>query len=335
MKPMVAKLFRQARQVMEITRRDDMGADLKAPSAARGGAVTPGYTLVAVVRPGDVIVYYDSRDEEIVGVSVVTGAAEPVPIYWVARGAYARRAGERARWMLGIRVPLGHYQALGEPLQVQARAGQKPIYFPWNPYQDTLRTYQSYLAKLPRAAVSLFPQLREAVERAAARSSSLAGFSPVEQAEDAVDSAAGKTARRGRGQGFQVDQAAKVAVEAHAMNAAAEFYCESWDIEDVHGRNSYDLVCRRGDEEMRVEVKGTTTDGTEVILTPNEVEHARSYAHTVLFILSNISLERAEDGTVLASGGVRHVFDPWHIEGGTLTPSGFRYQPQDREPDVQ
>jgi hypothetical protein len=52
---------------MEITRPNDMGADLNAPSAARGGAATPGYALVAVVHPGNVIVHYDSRDEEITG----------------------------------------------------------------------------------------------------------------------------------------------------------------------------------------------------------------------------------------------------------------------------
>ena len=31
---------------MEITRRDDMGEDLKAPSAARGGVTTASYALV-------------------------------------------------------------------------------------------------------------------------------------------------------------------------------------------------------------------------------------------------------------------------------------------------
>jgi hypothetical protein len=37
-------------------------------------------------------------------------------------------------------------------------------------------------------------------------------------------------------------------VEALAMNLATEFYSQSWDVEDVHGKESYDLVCRRGDE---------------------------------------------------------------------------------------
>ena len=119
------------------------------------------------------------------------------------------------------------------------------------------------------------------------------------------------------------------------MNAATEFYRESWDVEDVHGRQSYDLVCRRGGEEMRVEVKGTTTDGTAVILTPKEVEHARSHGHTVLFILSDISLNWAEDGTVVATGGIPHPFDPWNIDDGTLTPIGFRYQPPDPRADAR
>jgi len=105
-----------------------VGTDLKAPSAARGRVSTPGHALVAVVRPGDVVVHYDRRDEEVVGFSVVTGDAEPAPTHWVARGTYARRAGE----------------------QLRARAPGQALYFPWSPYRDTLRTYQSYLAKARR-----------------------------------------------------------------------------------------------------------------------------------------------------------------------------------------
>ena len=115
--------------------------------------------------------------------------------------------------------------------------------------------------------------------------------------------AAGKVARQGRGQGFQLDQEVKVAVEALAMNMATEFYGKAWTVEDVHGSESYDLICRRGDEVKHVEVKGTTTDGAEVILTPNEVRHAREHPRTALFVLSNITIERAEDGTVTAAGG--------------------------------
>jgi hypothetical protein len=88
----------------------------------------------------------------------------------------------------------------------------------------------------------------------------------------------------------------------------------------------YDLICSRDDEVKHIEVKGTTTDGAEVILTANEVRHARENPCTALFILSNIAVERAEDGTVTATGGKRHLYDPWRLDDGTLKPLGFRYQ---------
>jgi Domain of unknown function (DUF3883)/EVE domain len=328
---------------MEITRRDDIGADLKAPSAARGGVATASYDLVRLVQPGDVVVHYDSHKEAIVGVSVAASTAEPAPIYWVARGSYARRAGEQPRWLLGLRVALEEYRHLEPPVtladirqrkepllmlrqRIQARADGRPIYFPWIPYQDTLRTFQSYLVKMPQEAISLFPRLRAMVDQAETQPSGIGLASPAEQAEEAVKDAAGKLARRARGQGFQLDQEAKVAVEALAMNMATEFYSKAWDVEDVHGTKSYDLVCRRGHEVKHVEVKGTTTDGAEVILTPNEVRHAQGSPCTALFVVSNIMVERAEDGTVTAAGGEHHCYDPWQLEDGTLIPLGFRYQ---------
>ena len=328
---------------MEITRRDDIGADLKAPSAARGGVTTASYVLVPLVQPADIVVHYDSRQEAMVGVSVASSAAEPAPIYWVARGSYARRAGEQPRWLPGLRIALDQYRLLEPPVtlaeirrhkgellalrqRIQIHGSGQPIYFPWIPYQDTLRTFQSYLVKMPQEAISLFPQLRAMVDQAKGQASGLLLASPTEQAEEAVKDAAGKVARRGRGQGFQLDQEVKVAVEALAMNMASEFYSKAWEVEDVHGTMSYDLICRRDDEVKHVEVKGTTTDGAEVILTPNEVRHAREHSCTALFVVSNITVERAEDGTVMATGGRRHLYDPWRLDDGTLTPLGFRYQ---------
>src|SRR5690348_10244475 len=100
---------------MEITRRADIGTDLNAPLAARGGGVTASYALVPLVEPGDIVVHYDSRQESIVGVSVATGPPEPIPVYWVSRGSYARRAGAEPGWLRGVRVPLGQYRELEAP----------------------------------------------------------------------------------------------------------------------------------------------------------------------------------------------------------------------------
>ena len=210
--------------------------------------------------------------------------------------------------------------------RIEARASGQSIYFPWISYRDTLRTFQSYLVKMPQEAISLFPQLRAAVDREKAESPGWVPVSSADQAEEAVNDAAGKVARPGRGQGFQLDQDVKVAVEAHAMNAATEFYGKAWKVEDVHGTESYDLICRRDSEVKHVEVKGTTTDGAEVILTRNEVRHAREYPCVALFVLSNITVERAEDGTVTATGGTRRIYAPWRLDDGILTPLGFRYQ---------
>jgi hypothetical protein len=42
--------------------------------------------------------------------------------------------------------------------------------------------------------------------------------------------------------------------------------------------------------------KGTITNGDEVLLTPDEVTHARENACTALFVVANFDVERADDG---------------------------------------
>ena len=155
-----------------------------------------------------------------------------------------------------------------------------------------------------------------------------AGSRPVRgsRADRGSGSAGGGQGRTpGRGQGFQVDQVVKVAVESCAMRAATEFYGQDWEVEDVHGNQGCDLVCRRGGEVKHVEVKGTIAGGTEVILTPSEVRHAREHPDAALFILSNIIVERSQDGTVTAAGGEKHLCGPCPVDDGTLVPLGFRY----------
>ena len=111
------------------------------------------------------------------------------------------------------------------------------------------------------------------------------------------------------------------------MNMATEFYRgQGWSVEDVYACAGYDLVCRRGHEVRHVEVKATATDGSRLIFTPSEVEHARESKCSALFVLSNITLERAEDRTITAAGGKHRVYDPWYPDDGTLTPIRFRYQ---------
>ena len=328
---------------MEITRRPDIGGDLEAPVAARGGAKTAGYALVPLVRSGDIVVHYDSASEALVGASLVVGDPEPTATYWAARGTSARRARAAPSWLPGLRVPLAHYSPLVPevPLDelrrrerrlmavrssLEARHGKAPLYFPWVPYPgQSMRTFQSYLAKLPQAAIDVVPGLRDLVTTvAASRALELAPQPEAAAAEAAVADAA-RVRRQGRGQSFQLDQQVKVAVEVHAMNEAVRHYARAWTVEDVHGTESYDLRCTNGATELHVEVKGTITAGNDVLLTPNEVVHARTYPHVALFVVVDIVVERDADGQVTARGGRRVVFDPWHIDGGALRPLGYRY----------
>ena len=104
--------------------------------------------LVPEVRPGDVVIHYDTRRGAIVGASVATSAAVPRPIYMVPRGS-DRLVKEQPRWVNGLRVALDRYRELDPPVtmaeirghrdellalrqRMQDRAAGQPIYFPWN-----------------------------------------------------------------------------------------------------------------------------------------------------------------------------------------------------------
>lgn len=327
---------------MEITNRSDMGTDLKAPRTARHGALTPGYSLIEAVRLGDLVVHYSSTAEAIVGVSLVAGPTEPAPIFWAARGSYARQAGEGPRWLPGTRVPLERFTPLPTPISLEnLRQSEDEImairadleqqfpghslYFPWTPYSGgPMRTFQSYLVKFPRAVLFQLSALQQTISALSDEAAKDTDVSDTGITEEAIASAAGKSRQRG-GQGLQHDQAIKAAVEARAMDVAIEHWTARGTVKDVHGNESYDLCCQIGDDEVHVEVKGTTGTGAEVFLTANEVAHARTHPHVCLFVVSEIVVTRHPTGVVEATGGSSSVFHPWQIDEGTLAPMAFRY----------
>jgi hypothetical protein len=252
-------------------------------------------------------------------------------------------------WLPGVKVPLAGFTEVLPPITLEELRRLEPqimairddlerrygrgtrLYFPWVRYAggaEPMRAFQVYLAKLPSQVIDLLPRLRQAVDATTtALSLEVRPPSEVDQVEAAVARAAGRyEARRPGGQGFQVHQAAKVAIEAYAMNSATDYFLDKgWDVADVHGTESYDLQCFDNGVEKHVEVKGTTTEGVHVILTPNEVEHARTYPEIVLFVLANISIDEGDDEQATASGGDVTVLDPWVIDEWALRPVGFRF----------
>ena len=79
--------------------------------------------------------------------------------------------------------------------------------------------------------------------------------------------------------------------------------------------------------ELHVEVKGTTGDGSSVLLTPGEVRHAQGYPNVALYILYGLTLQPDGSGNVEALGGKVEIHSSWDIATGTLTPIGYEYLP--------
>lgn len=120
------------------------------------------------------------------------------------------------------------------------------------------------------------------------------------------------------------------AVELRAMDEAMRHYREAgWEVEDISLQKlGYDIRCTRDDEELHVEVKGVSSDGSDVNLTRNEVIHAREYRASALFVLSHIEVTYDDTGPV-ANGGQARIFDPWRVDDdGELTATTYSYRLQ-------
>ena len=97
-------------------------------------------------------------------------------------------------------------------------------------------------------------------------------------------------------------------------------YASLWqDVLDVSATEPFDLLCREGDRELRVEVKGTGSLGLSILLTRNEVRHAQeNKGHVALFVVSNIAANAAG-----CAGGTVRIIEPWDILECELEPVAF------------
>lgn len=131
---------------------------------------------------------------------------------------------------------------------------------------------------------------------------------------------------RGRvrgGQGFGLSVPQRRAVERYAMERAIAYFRTLWPVvTDVSARCSFDLLCRNGSDERRVEVKGTTTPGDQVVLTRRELIEAESPGYT-LFVLSDVALTE-HNGVIQTGGGRPRVIQAWDRAHHELEPIAYR-----------
>lgn len=85
-------------------------------------------------------------------------------------------------------------------------------------------------------------------------------------------------------------------------------------------------------QELRVEVKGASGDGDQIVLTRNEVDNAKIF-DVALFLVSGIKIVDTDFGRK-AEGGTVLNLNPWILQEENLIPLSFVYN-VDREPDTE
>ena len=133
--------------------------------------------------------------------------------------------------------------------------------------------------------------------------------------------------RLGNRQGYTSCSTRRRAVEKRAMELATTHYKnDGYDVINASTCQPYDPKCTKSEIEVHVEVKGTTSNGERILLTKNEVAHAREFPRSALFVVTNIARTHSDEKTRRAgSGKISEVLDPWNIDGGSLDPIAYTY----------
>ncbi len=331
----------------EITARKDIGGDLHCPQTDEKGKSYWSYSLIKQIRPGDLIYHYSISLKAFVGISRADGTFLETTTDWTSHAGTehtrVREFGTRPAW----KVPLTGYMAAANPLTLQdvrkdqdwvrdwiaAKKEGGTVAAPFQLYPKELRANQGYLTKMPAEFVGHWPQLRElaqaldaavlaneSVERLGSQSGSIA---------ETLRSVAEGLHSPAHGQGFQLSPLLRRAIEDYAVERAkTHFQREGYKIRVVG--KPYDLECTREKDRLYVEVKGTTTAGLEVMLTPNEVAFAREHAKEIaLFVVYEIRVNNSTEPVTLEGGQIA-LFNPWTIDSGELQPLAYFYALPDR-----
>jgi len=133
---------------------------------------------------------------------------------------------------------------------------------------------------------------------------------------------------RRSGQGFGLSQAERRAVEQLAMRIATEFYeSQGWQVIDTSRSNSFDLLATQNNQRRYIEVKGTTGDGSSVILTHGEVQHVRHHPQeAVLIVVANIQLQQIDGEWIASNGNIATHAAPWQINSEQLQATRYQYR---------
>lgn len=127
-----------------------------------------------------------------------------------------------------------------------------------------------------------------------------------------------------QGQGLQMDAEARRAIENAAQDRLMRHYRDlGWTVTDTRQNRPYDAVAVRGTERIYLEAKGTQSRGDSVIVTRNEVDHARLYPG--LCMMGVWSRIRITDGVVDPDTGTFRIL-PFNPDDRQLSPRDFDWK---------
>ena len=180
--------------------------------------------------------------------------------------------------------------------------------------------------QIPTAiGITLVKQFQEHIERKSLESPEVAD-ARAEIDLQAGRRSSGSAAHRRRSRATRLTAEQRRVVEIRAMKIARTVLRkQGWTkIIDTSAGNPFDFHCKRGNSEIWVEVKGTTSNGSSVVLTRNEVRHHRLvHPNSSLIIVHSIRLTGSKRTT--ATEGIPFEITPWQIQDADLDPIGFDY----------
>lgn len=149
----------------------------------------------------------------------------------------------------------------------------------------------------------------------------------IVEATEAAEKSAGRRTVYHRGQGFHLTAEERRIVELHSVRMAIDHLAaQGWVVKDFGAKESFDLLGTKDGDMLHVEVKGTTSEGAQVVLTRAEVEQQRKVAPAnALIVVHSIRLDRSTTPAT-AAGGVLRLVSPWTIEDGDLTAVSYFYR---------
>ena len=125
--------------------------------------------------------------------------------------------------------------------------------------------------------------------------------------------------------GLEPNAKVRKAIENHAVALVTKYHERAgWAVRPQGA--PYDLECTKPNREpLFVEVKGSRGPARAVLLTPNEVDHARSHhPNTALAVVHGIKIDSA--ASAICSGGTLEVHDRWRPDSKDLTVTTYTYR---------